>query len=233
MSSNSATNTFANELLSSLANTTPSFQNKLLPINRVTLLDSNGNQIVTIADLQVSYSSGVLTIMGEFEATSNATIASELVGSYYNGVLKYYFQVTQGYSITQGNLYTFTITIQLNNINISVSPFSTASVNASKLIDYIGNALAGNPVYAGKSGFTLGKIYLINTTSNVNQSYGIPISIINISNGLLTIGGTLSNDFVANKLVLRTVNGLDILSITGVSPITFKKARQVLIEISV
>jgi len=233
MSSNSATTTFANELLSSLANTTPSFQNKILPINRVTLLDSNGNQIVTVADLQVSYSNNVLTVTGDFEAPSNTSIASELVGSYYNGVLKYYFQVTQGYTVKQGNFYIFTITIKLNNIKISISPFSTASVNASKLIDYIGNALAGNPVYAGKSGFTLGKIYLINATSNVNQSYGIPISIINISNGVLTIGGILSNDFTANKLVLRTVNGLDILSITGVSPITFKKDRQVVIEISV
>lgn len=205
----------------------------LTPINTIVLQDANGNTVATITDVEVSYSSGELEVIGEFEAPVSDTITTVLVGSTYQGIFKAYFQVTgQSIQVSQGNVYEVDATVDLNNATLQLSPFGNANVNVSKLIDIIGNILANNPLYAGKKGHFFDAIYVVNTTSNVSQSYRIPITILTVESGTLFIGGTTSSQLIGNQIVLRDNNQNDLIKVSSSTPITIKKGRQIIFEIS-
>ena len=202
----------------------------LKPINTIVLLDTNGNTVSSTNDLTVQYSNGVVTVVADFVAQSTDTITTALVGNTFKGVFTSYFSFQNlSIQVTQGNLYSVTLTIVLNNLSVSVSVFNTPTVTANKLIDVIGNILSGNPLYTGKSGQFFDAIYIVNTTSNVSQSYRVPITIATVSPTLM-IGGILPSTVYGNQIVLRDSNQNDLLIISGKNVHKFKQGRQIIIE---
>ena len=202
----------------------------LKPLNTVVLLDSNGNTIATTNSIVVTYQSGVINIKADFQASSDSTVATVLVGNTYSGVFTAYFTVPNlNFSVSQGNYYEIKITIVLNNVSLTVSPFKSATVYANKLFDVIGNILAGNPLHTGKTGQFFDAIYIVNTSGNVSQSYRIPITIATIS-PLLTIGGIIAKTVYGNQIVLRDSNQNDLVIVQSNTPITFKSGRPIIFE---
>ncbi len=205
----------------------------LTPVNTIILQDANGNVVATVTDVEVTYSNGVLEITGEFEAPVSDTVTTILIGSTYQGVFKAYFQVTgQNIQVSQGNVYEVKATVDLNNASLQLSPFPNASVDVNRLVDIIGNILANNPLYVGKKGHFFDAIYVVNTTSNVSQSYRIPITILTVEDGVLFVGGVASMQLVGNQIVLRDNNQNDLIKVSSSTPITIKKGRQIVFEIS-
>ena len=229
-----ATPTLENDIFEQLSTEETTAQFILTPINQIQVYDTNGNLQETINSVTVTYSNGKLEVKGEFTSTESYTIGYIAIGSYYGGVFKQYFvdKSLNGQSVKSSNLYEITSTVTLNTIKLLLSPFTSATVNVSKLVNIIGSILAGNPVETGKSGALFSGIYIINTTSNVAQSYRIPVSIITIQNGVLLIGGIASNTVSGNQIVLRDSAETTLISVTGISPITIKAGRQVIFELS-
>lgn len=205
----------------------------LMPVNTVILQDANGNTVATITDVEVSYTSGVLTVQAEFESLVQDTITTATVGSTYQGVFTPYFTVSNlSLSVSATNFYEVTVTITLNNATLQLSPFQSATVDANKLMDIVGNILANNPLYVGKKGHYFDAIYVVNTTSNISQSFSIPITILSIQAGVLYIGGVTPSTVSGNQIVLRDNNQNDLVSVSSSSVITVKSGRQIIFEIS-
>lgn len=214
-------------LLTQKSTTTELF---LRPLNTIIFQDNVGNTLATATDLSITYSKGTLTITAEFTANSSGTIQNAYIGNTYQSVFSPYFIVSNvNFAIIQGNLYEITLTIVLNNVTLVVSPFQQATVNANKLIDVIGNILAGNPLHTGKTGQFVDAIYVVNTTSNVNQSFRIPITIATPSPTLL-IGGITPNTVIGNQIILRDSNQNDLITVTSGTPIRIKKGKQIVFE---
>jgi hypothetical protein len=205
----------------------------LMPVNTMVLQDANGNTVATVTDVEVSYTSGVLTIQAEFESPVQDTITTAIVGSTYQGVFTPYFTAGNlSFSVTQSNFYEITVTITLNNATLQLSPFQSATLDVNKLMDIVGNVLANNPLYVGKKGHFFDAIYVVNTTSNVSQSFSIPITILSIQAGVLYIGGITPSTVSGNQIVLRDNNQNDLISVLSSSVITVKSGRQIVFEIS-
>lgn len=225
----SITTQFANALANLLSQKSTTSEYYLKPINYVALVDSNNNIIAFSTNVNVQYQNGVIFVTTEIEVSSDDTVTQIFVGNYYNGNQEIYFIATTNQQVSSGNVYEIEVDIILNNINIVSTPFESASITANKFVDLIGNILTGNPLYTGKSGHFIDALYIINTTSNVSQSYRIPIVIESIT-PTLQIGGILPSNVVGNELVLRDNNQNDLIVIYSDTPITFKKGRQVIIE---
>ncbi len=229
----SITTNFEDAVLNTFSQKSITSEYYLMPINTIVLQDTNGNIVATITDVEVSYSSGTLTVTGEFQTQSSTTITTALIGNTYKGVFVPYFTVSNlSISVTQGNYYEITGTVTLNNATLQLSPFQKASLNINKLIDIIGNILANNPLYVGKKGHFFDAIYVVNTTSNIAQSFAIPITILTIQAGVLYIGGVTPSTVVGNEIVLRDNNQNDLISVSSSTPITIKKGRQIVFQIS-
>ncbi len=205
----------------------------LMPVNTVVLQDANGNTVATITDVEVSYTSGVLTVQGEFEAQTQDTITTATVGNTYKGVFIPYFTVNNlSISVSQSNFYEVVVTITLNSATLQLSPFKSATVDVNRLMDIVGNILTNNPLYVGKKGHFFDAIYVVNTTSNVSQSFSIPITILTIQAGVLYIGGVTPSTVSGNQIVLRDNNQNDLVSVSSSSVVTVKSGRQIVFEIS-
>jgi len=230
----SITPTFQSDLYNQLTNQTSTESFFLTPINQIRVFDTNGNLMETITDVTITYSNGKLTVKSEFQAENTFTVGTIQIGSYNNGVFKSYFCCTKlnGTKITAGNFYCICSVICLNNFTLNLSPFNTASINALKLANIIGGILSGNPSYAGKSGAYFVAIYVVNTTSNVNMSYRIPVTIMDLSSGVLLIGGIVPSPIEGNIVEVRDSSGASLIKVSSTEVVTFKKGRQIIFELT-
>jgi len=230
----SITPTFQTDLYNQLSNQTSTESFFLTPINQIQIFDTNGNLMETITDIDVTYSNGKLTIKVEFQAENTFTIGCIQIGSYNNGVFKPYFccKKLSGTQVTAGNFYYICSVICINGFTLNLSPFNTASLNALKLANVIGGILSGNPSYAGKSGAYFVSIYVVNTTSNVNMSYRIPVTIMDLSSGVFIIGGTIPSSVEGNIVEVRDSSGASLIKVSSTEVITFKKGRQIIFELT-
>jgi len=230
----SATPTFQTDLYNQLVNQTSTESFFLTPINQIRVFDTNGNLMETITDVTITYSNGKLTVKAEFQAENTFTVGTIQIGSYNNGVFKPYFccKKLSGTKITAGNFYCICSVICLNNFTLNLSPFNTASLNALKLANIIGGILSGNPSYAGKSGAYFIAIYVVNTTSNVNMSYRIPVTIMDLSSGVLIVGGIVPSPIEGNIVEVRDSSGASLIKVSSTEVVTFKKGRQIIFELT-
>lgn len=229
----SITNTFETDVLEQLATKGTTQQFILTPINQIQIVDTSGKTIETISNVNVQYNEGTVTVTAEFVASSSYTIGYILIGSYNSGVFKSYFKTTpSNTSVSAGQVYEVSATINLNNFTLNISPFTSATIQASKLASIIGQILAGSPIETGKSGGYFSSIYIINTTGKVLQSFRIPVTIVNLVNGVLTIGGVIPTTYNGNEIVVRDSAENNLIVIQGSEVITFKKGRQILVELS-
>ena len=226
----SVTTSFQSGLFDLLSQRSTTTELYLKPINTVVFQDSTGNTVATSGDVNVTYSNGVVSVTCEFNADVTDTIATALIGNTYQGVFTAYFQVTNiNTSVTQGNLYSFSATVTLSDLTLVNSPYSTAKLNANKLVDIIGSILSGDPLHTGKTGQFFDAIYVVNTVSNVSQSFRIPITIATI-NPTLLIGGITPSPVIGNQIILRDSNQNDLVTVSSTSPIKIKKGRQIVFE---
>ncbi|MEM0242727.1 MAG: hypothetical protein QW745_09295 [Thermoplasmata archaeon] len=155
------------------------------------------------------------------------------IGSVYNGQTRIYFisKLKAPVQLTQGVTYTVSGTVNLANFSLNTSPFLGATVSM-RLIDIIGGILTGNSLYAGKTGQLFSSIYVINNTQNTIQSFKIPVSILTLKNGVMTIGGIVPSTIQGNQISVRNANQESLIQINGNTVITFKKGRTIAIELS-
>ena len=225
--------TFQTDLFEQLSSQNPSSQYHLLPINTLFLLDKNDNILDTINDVTATYSSGTITVTADYTAQFTGSVASVGIGSVYNGQTRIYFisKLKAPVQLTQGVTYTVSGTVNLANFSLNTSPFPSATVSM-RLIDIIGGILTGNPLYAGKTGQLFSTIYVINNTQHTVQSFKIPVSILMLENGVMTIGGIVPSTVKGNQISVRNANQESLIQINGNTVITFKKGRTIAIELS-
>lgn len=228
-----STQTFQEAVLEQLSQKGVTTAYYLKPINAIQLLDTNGNTIQTIQDMEINYSNGVLTITAVFTAITNTTIGQVLIGNLTNNTFYVYFTQNTTQQIQAENIYEIVITITLNNIKLNLSPFTTATANINGLANLLGEILVGNPLKTGKSGQYLDAIYVINNIGNNRTSFRIPVTILTVENGTLYIGGVAPNTISGNTIQVRDANQNVLLSVTSTTSTTIKKGRVIIFELSI
>ena len=202
----------------------------LKPLNTAVFYDTGGNVVAVTNQLSVKYSAGSLSIICDFIPETSATLASVKVGNTYNGIFTPYFTLPiNNQYVEKGQLYEASISVNLNQVFLVTSPFKKAQINVSRLVEEIASILAGNPLHAGKTGQFFDAIYIINTKSNVSQSYRIPITIATTTPTLL-VGGIVQQTVYGNEIALRDANQNDLILVTSNEVIRFRAGKQIVFE---
>jgi hypothetical protein len=64
------------------------------------------------------------------------------------------------------------------------------------------------------------------------MSYRIPVTIMDLSSGVLLIGGIVPSNLEGNIVEVRDSSGASLIKISSTDVVTFKKSRQIIFELT-